>query len=71
MSKNAKFAITGAVALILMGGLGWFAVKSKQKGETCEWCGEKITDGPLGIHKTRCPKMPKGVNMQMNSDERP
>ena len=56
MNKNVKGAIAGAVALILIGGGGYFAFQAAKKGGECMHCGKSFPHGELMGHQVSCTK---------------
>ena len=56
MSKNAKLAINGAVALVLLGALIWFAWGKKTEGVKCQYCGKSLAAEDEFGHESRCPE---------------
>ena len=56
MNKNAKGAIAGAVALVLIGGGIYFGIQAKKKGGQCPFCKEHFPHGDIMGHKLTCPK---------------
>lgn len=64
MSKNVKFAITGSLAVLMLGGIIWFGINAKKAGSKCRFCGETFPHENISFHQVRCPK--NNVNMQFD-----
>mgnify|MGYP001316595570 CR=1 FL=1 len=54
MNKNVKFAITGTLAVLILGGIIWFGVSAKKSGTTCQYCGKEVSRENEFGHESRC-----------------
>ena len=64
MSKNMKLAINGAVAVVLLGALIWFAWGKKTEGAVCVFCGKTFSHEHISFHQLSCDD--NNVNMQFD-----